>query len=99
VIILVCDQVRLSTGLLQQLRLASQTHASEIIASEYGGSSGVPAVFPREFLPELQQLNGEQGAKQIIKKYPHRVKSVFFDGGAADIDNPEDFALLRSEHS
>jgi molybdenum cofactor cytidylyltransferase len=98
VMILVCDQVRLSTDLLQQLRLASKTHASEIIASGYGGNFGVPAVFPREFLLELQQLDGEQGAKKIIKKYPHRVKSVSFHGGALDLDIPEDCALLGNEY-
>lgn len=99
IMILVCDQVRLSTDLLQQLRLASKGHASEIIASEYAGTFGVPAVFPREFFAQLQQLSGDCGAKQVMKEYPHRVKSVFFDGGAADLDTPEDYALLGSEYS
>jgi molybdenum cofactor cytidylyltransferase len=97
VMFLVCDQVRLSTDLLQELRLASATHASAIIASEYGGTFGVPAVFPREYWPELQQLNGEQGAKQMIKKYPHSVKCVSFIGGTADIDIPGDCALLGND--
>ena len=80
--------------MLQELRSMNGAHGSEIIASEYAGGFGVPAIFPRECFLELQQLSGDQGARRVIKKYTHRVKAVAFDGGTADVDTPSDRVLL-----
>jgi len=49
IILLVCDQVRLSADVLQELRSMNDSHGSDIIASEYAGTLGVPAIFPKEF--------------------------------------------------
>jgi molybdenum cofactor cytidylyltransferase len=42
------------------------TNSKGIIASEYVGTLGVPALFEREYFPELASLNGAAGAKQIV---------------------------------
>jgi molybdenum cofactor cytidylyltransferase len=94
IVLLVCDQVRLSAAVLQELRSINAAYSSEIVASEYAGVLGVPAIFPKEFFPELQQLSGGRGARQVIRKYSHRVKAVAFDGGADDVDTPADRVLF-----
>jgi molybdenum cofactor cytidylyltransferase len=96
IVLLVCDQVRLSAAVLQELRSINSAYSSEIVASQYAGTLGVPAIFPREFFPELQQLNGNQGARRVIKKYSHRVKAVAFDGGTVDVDTSADRVFFVS---
>jgi molybdenum cofactor cytidylyltransferase len=93
IVFLVCDQIRLSVTVLRELQSTSDAHRLDIVASEYAGILGVPAIFPREFFQELQHLRGDRGARQVIKKYAHRVKAVAFDGGNVDVDTTADLAL------
>jgi CTP:molybdopterin cytidylyltransferase MocA len=60
------DQIRLSTGHLDALRAASD-RGLRIAASAYRGVLGVPAIFPRRFFPALQALKGDSGARQLLR--------------------------------
>lgn len=88
VLLMVCDQPKLSSAHLRQL-LEAHTHQPEaIVASRYVGSSGVPAIVPRTMFPALMLLRGEQGARAIFQE--NGVIEIDFPGGELDIDSPED---------
>lgn len=94
VVLLLCDQPFVNSDVINQLVEAHYTTHKPIIACEYASTLGVPALFSRKFFSELMNLDGEKGAKQVIRKYSDSVFSLPFAGGAIDIDTPQDYEQL-----
>ena len=96
VMILGCDQPRLTADHLSALLAAfSQQAAPAIAASAYAGALGVPAVFPREVFAELCALRGDKGARALLIKPSCPLIALPFPGGEIDIDLPADLAHLE----
>ncbi len=95
VLVLVCDQPRLSRDHLRDLLNRHQANRPNrgiaITASAYGGRSGVPAVFSASLYPELLASAGDQGARNVILSHAAEVESVSWPEGEMDLDLPEDF--------
>ena len=96
VVILLCDQPFISSHMHNQLVTAYYSTGKPIIASEYAGTLGVPALFGKSFFSELTTLKGGEGAKQVIKKHVHQVFGIPFPAGAIDIDTPKDYHFLQA---
>ncbi len=90
VFLLVCDQVAVNKELLRTLAETRADSAFAIVASEYSGTIGVPALFDRSCFEELMALPDDSGAKSVILKNPAQVRTISFPEGADDIDSPED---------
>ena len=60
------------------------------------GRAGHPVVFPERYLEQLRGLEGDQGAKAVLRSEP--VKLVPLPGRRAlvDLDTPEDWAAWRA---
>jgi molybdenum cofactor cytidylyltransferase len=96
VMVMACDQPRLSTNHLRTLLAAFEAHkTSSIIASTYAGTHGIPAVFPRIAFRGLRSLHGDKGARSLLAKPPCEVIAVPFQGGEVDIDLPSDLEQLE----
>jgi molybdenum cofactor cytidylyltransferase len=95
VAITLCDQPLISSQLINQLVEAYCLTGKPIVASEYAGTLGVPALFSRALFSELMALKTTEGAKQIIGKHLHEVVGVPFPDGAIDIDTPKDYEQLQ----
>lgn len=65
---------------------------SELRASSYKGRKGVPAHFPRAYFRELERLEGDSGAREILE----HALTVELGEDALDIDTPEDLAAARA---
>jgi molybdenum cofactor cytidylyltransferase len=61
-----------------------------IVASEYNGIIGVPALFGREFVDDLSQLIGDAGAGGWLRSRRHAVTCVPLTAAAFDIDTASD---------
>ena len=94
-IFLVCDQPLLTATTLSILIATHQQNGCAIVASEYGGALGVPALFARWMFPELLALEGCEGARQVIHEHREHTVAVPFPDGAVDLDTPADYALFR----
>ncbi|MBD3561458.1 nucleotidyltransferase family protein, partial [Planktothrix sp. FACHB-1355] len=81
VVLCLCDQPFISTQVINQLIEVYFQKSKQIIASEYAGILGVPALFDRSFFPNLMKLKGAEGAKKIIQNHSDRVLSVPFAEG------------------
>lgn len=99
VVILLCDQPLITTQLLDGIISAHATTGKPIVACEYGGTVGAPALFARSCFPELLQLEGDRGAKQVITQHLDQVAVVPFPGGSVDIDTVADYERLRSSEN
>ncbi|MDQ3283175.1 MAG: nucleotidyltransferase family protein [Acidobacteriota bacterium] len=93
-VLMLCDQPRVDAHVIAQLIAAFRENDAPIVASSYGGSFGVPALFSSVLFDELTQLHGAAGAKQIIAKQIADAKLIAFAGGETDVDTPEDFQRL-----
>lgn len=95
VILMTCDQPRLSSGhlrtLIERFRGSSE---SAIAASTYGGVRGTPAVLPRGAFPRLLALQGDKGARSILADPQQAVVELPFEGGEIDIDTPADLGQV-----
>lgn len=94
VLLMLCDQPNLSTAELAQLVSVWAGHPDRVVASRYGGTFGVPAIFPRAAFPMLEALRGDRGAKSIIEQLADSIL-VDVPGAELDIDRPEDLDRLR----
>lgn len=92
--ILLGDQVAVTTDDLKRLNDAWKGEEGSIVASVYSQHVGVPAIFPRAFFPELAQLRGDQGARAILERNAYRLVRVPMPNAAVDLDTPEDLAAL-----
>lgn len=92
--LMVCDQPYISSAHIKNLVDAQIASGAGIVASEYKNRKGVPALFEKEFFPELLQLQGDIGAKNIIEKYADDVATVKFPLGYVDIDTVRDYESL-----
>jgi molybdenum cofactor cytidylyltransferase len=94
-LILVCDQIALSTELLRELLRVHALGERPITASRYSGRAGVPAIFPARYFPELLQVEGDRGARGILERHAGDVASVEFSDGVIDLDTPEQLRDLQ----
>jgi molybdenum cofactor cytidylyltransferase len=93
-VILLCDQPHVTAGVISGLTAAHRVTRRPVIASTYGGSFGVPALFSRPLFAELARLEGGAGAKQVIERYASEAHFLPFRGGEVDVDTPDDFSRL-----
>lgn len=91
VLLLPCDQPRLSVEHLRALLRAFSSQSGAVIAaSAYAGVLGTPAVFPRGAFRQLFELRGDTGARALFLKPARPVVGVQFPDGEIDIDTPAD---------
>ena len=96
VIILVCDQPYITSGLLQEMIHTKQTSGKGIVACSYNDTMGTPVLFDKKYFTALAMLEGASGAKKMIQQYNEDVASIQFPKGAIDIDTPDDYNKLKT---
>jgi CTP:molybdopterin cytidylyltransferase MocA len=87
-LVMACDQPGLTAAHLRALC----AQPDRMTGSSYAGRIGVPAYFPVSAFPLLIQLQGDSGARQILRS----AASIPCEALALDIDTPED--LEQAEH-
>lgn len=93
-VLMLCDQPHVTAEVISDLAAAHRVTRRPLIASTYGGSFGVPALFSRALFAELARLEGTAGAKQVIERYASEAYFLPFRGGEVDVDTPDDFSRL-----
>jgi molybdenum cofactor cytidylyltransferase len=96
VVLMLCDQPFVTREIITQLVAAHRETGRSIVASRYGRSYGVPALFDKIHFAELATLEGDAGAKRVIQKHLPNIHLVPFPKGEIDIDTPDDLARLQS---
>lgn len=97
VILLLADQPHVSSAFLQQLIEQHRQTAKPIVAAQYAGTVGVPALFARSTFPLLFALSADEGCKKVILTHPEDALLIDYPQAATDIDTPEDYARVIAE--
>lgn len=98
-IISVCDQPFVTATLFQNLIKMKTGSGKGIVACNYSNTIGTPVLFDHHYFDALLQLEGEEGARKLIKHYEHDVATILFPLGALDIDTEEDYVIFRTTAS
>ena len=96
ILIMVCDQPTVSPLHLQNIIARINQTDKTIVASGYGGTFGVPALFKRAQFERLQRIDDKDGARMVIRQFPQSVETIDFPGGEIDLDTPEDYERFLS---
>jgi molybdenum cofactor cytidylyltransferase len=99
IVLLACDQLALDAAIVRALIARHEETGKAIVASHYGDTLGIPALFDRSCLGDLQRLPDDKGAKSLIKADAERVALIEFPEGALDLDSPADVRTWRARCS
>jgi molybdenum cofactor cytidylyltransferase len=93
------DQPGVTALVLQRLVEAYMQSGKKIVVPLYRGRRGNPVLIDRELWPLLLQLEGDIGAREVIKSYPQEVLTVAVDcpGILKDIDTMTDYQQWLQE--
>lgn len=93
-LLLLADQAAVTSADLQRLADTWRRSPRAIVAAQYGGTHGVPAIFPRGEFPALLRLRGEQGVNALLRRPASDLIGVPMPSAATDIDRPADLPKL-----
>lgn len=94
VLIMLGDQPKVSTSYLNEMFRVFKENQNHIIASDYSGKNGVPAIFPKTYFEDLLRLAGDKGAGELLNKSDASIKTITNSVSLDDIDTPEDYQNL-----
>jgi molybdenum cofactor cytidylyltransferase len=97
IIIAVCDQPFVTSGLFEQLDQMQNKSGKPIVACSYADTIGTPALFSIKYFDQLLTLKGDEGAKKILKSNRDDVATIDFPKGEIDIDTQKDYESLLDE--
>jgi len=89
--ILLADQPAIKEDYYDEMMRLFDEKRMKIIASNYGNTLGVPAIFPAIFTNDLLQITGDKGAKEFLQKNKRSTLSPQTLVNLLDIDTPKDY--------
>ena len=93
VLISLCDQPFITSKILNRFSEKFAVTDVSIVAAKYNEVNGVPALFSRELFIELSRLEGDKGARDLIRSLTD-LATINLPEAAFDIDTLEDAAKL-----
>lgn len=93
-VIALADMPRVKTSTIKSIVHRLEQNAA-ICAPEYNGRRGHPVAFNNQFRQQLMALEGDQGARSLLKKYAQQLELIEVNdaGILYDVDTPEDIDI------
>ncbi len=73
-----------------------QENSIPLVAPVYQGRRGNPVLFAADLLPELRELKGDTGARELFHRHSHILVPVDDPGVVIDIDTPEEYEKWKN---
>lgn len=96
-LLMLADQPLIDKAHLENLVNAWNRSTVQITCSRHGAVDGPPVIFPRRYFAELRGLNGDRGAKILLKRHAGNVLALPCPAAALDVDTVAD--LQRAERA
>lgn len=95
VLFLLGDQPFVTSASIDRLILTHRRTGAPLVASEQGdGRLGVPALFAAAFFGELARLEGDVGARHLLRVHEEEAVGLSLPGADLDVDTPADYERL-----
>lgn len=78
------------------LQVAAGLAQHAVVYAQYRGRRGHPVAFGAELFSDLVQLNGDEGARRVMARYPSFGIEAGDPGVLMDVDTEADLAALRA---
>lgn len=88
------DMPLVRPGTLRAVAAALESHP--VVYAQYRGRRGHPVGFAAELFSELIMLDGDEGARRIVTRYPVHGEEVDDPGVLVDVDTREDLASVQA---
>lgn len=96
-LILLSDQAMVGAAELRELLDQHSLHPQAIIAADHGATLGPPCLFPARCFTELAALQGDRGARALLKAHQANLVRVAMPQAGVDIDTKEDLQKLITQ--
>jgi CTP:molybdopterin cytidylyltransferase MocA len=93
-LLLLADQASIGPAELELLIAAWRRQPRAIVAASAAGVLGPPAILPRRLFREARRLQGDSGARELLRDPARGVIAFELPQAAGDIDRPADAAGL-----
>src|SRR5690606_17404803 len=68
-VIAACDQPFIDANVFHGLKILAKETGKGIVTTGFDETWGIPVLFSKQYFDELLSLDGQEGAKRIVKKY------------------------------
>lgn len=96
ILILLSDQPAITSQHVEKILDMYRHTPAPIIAAEYGGAPGVPALVDRILFDELMAIGDASGAKAVLVRNKGKAHLIPMPEASIDLDTPEDFERYKS---
>jgi len=93
--ILLADQPFVTATHLKEMGRLFEENSAPILAAQYAGTVGVPALFRSSVFSRLRELAPDSGARALLRGGLTDVLPFDLPEAATDIDTPADFEAIR----
>lgn len=95
-VVLLGDQPAVDAVNLRALVDTYERSEAPIVQAAYSGRPGHPVLFDRSLWADLEAIEGDKGARDLLKNHPEWIVRVEFGGEVPkDLDTWEDYERLR----
>lgn len=94
VVIMLADQPLVTPWILERLAADWTGGDQHIVASDYGDSLGPPVLFGKGAFDQLSELDGDHGARSVIRSGQFDVATIPVGRTGFDVDTPEDLEVV-----
>jgi molybdenum cofactor cytidylyltransferase len=96
-LVLLGDQPGLEAAAIRAVVDEYERTGSKVVQSVYRRRSGHPVLFDRAIWEELKSIDGDRGARDLLKKHPEWIAAVQLDREfPPDLDTWEDYERLQA---
>ncbi|MCB4808257.1 nucleotidyltransferase family protein [Tamlana sp. 62-3] len=99
VLFVLADQPFIDSDYINKMITGYNVDNKSIVATYYSDKKiGVPVLFDKLYFKYLKRLQGDEGAKHIIKDHEYAIKTLIPPNKNVDLDTKEDYQLLVSRN-
>ena len=88
--LVLADQMAIRAEHYAQLATLWRQVPDSIVAAHFDGHAGAPAIFPRRLFAALLALEGDVGARFVLREHADALRTLAMPSAALDLDTPAD---------
>lgn len=96
ILLLLLDQPLITTEHLLDLARELKSGEVEVVATLANDIIGPPCAFSQEFYSKLLKLEGDQGARNLLRDKQAKISAIQFNPAGVDIDTVSDYDQILS---